>query len=125
MPPSPPANMTIEARIAPAGAGDVPLTADPGKFAVLTIMPVAVETHMAQLQQGSALGLLLQVVLPPELVQAPQGRLVNAQGVPMLPPDTLAALGTVRVRVVLPMHLLGAEGLARVNAGPQFEVCCD
>lgn len=112
-----PAPMAIEARVTPAALTDVPLTEDPVQFAVLEVMPVVVDFQQATLQQGPAVGLVLQVVIPPELLRAPQGRLLNAQGQPTLPPDLLAALGTLRARLVVPRHLLGPLGLERVNAG--------
>lgn len=112
-----PAPLIVEARVTPAALTDVPLTEDPAQFAVLEVMPLALDFQQATLQQGPAVGLVLQVVIPPELLRAPQGRLLNAQGQPSLPPELMAALGTIRARLVVPRHLLGPVGLERVNAG--------
>ena len=109
--------LMLQARVTPAGLTDVAPGLEPAEFAVVAVTPIAAAYQPAKLAQGPAIGVILQVVIPPELVRAPQGgRLLDAQGQAAIPPELVAALGTAMVRFVVPRHLLGPEGLARASA---------
>lgn len=112
--PTPP--LVVQARVTPASLADVPLGVDPAQYAVLTAAPLAVDCQSVQTTSGPALLLVVQVVVPPELLRAPSGRLLNAQGQATIPPDLAQALQSTKVQLIVERHLLGPTGLAGLPA---------